>query len=1849
MVLPPNGYDYRTELLSYTNKPQPERAGGQLPDHIVRNQFTSSNDLQLPSLPQIPHDAPQPRLLTVDEALQYSPFSSIIPFSPQIIPVPNALNTSSASILDSSSIGATARQQIARLDEELRRHKGNSTLALKAFNELKPLLHEDDLTEYHIKDRGGSMNDIRKTHNGPIYDCESTVLDAMSPFTRMVYNATDIAFHLESDHVSPPVPPNISSATKTSKLSHEPPPIPKPPPAAPQSESSTPLHSLPTPIVQGERTVQNHAATSRNADVSAVLRSPPLTPSKQQPMVLIKPLQNQIPRSDYKQLREYSYHDKQSPHSRKMYVLNQDQRATADEASQKLRTAISEIVEVNVSSAKSSLVRSLEDGEEALSDAGLSKLVPSLQKAASFGRLQDVSVEDLLRIQTLCESAIIRFEFADVVLRPGCSKDEMSRWSCTADEVVMALRSSRVVLCIMETCREEKRLHSEELLQRTVRLIENTTRSCIIPILECRKDVVGCALFAAANEQKKHLSQLMQQISKALSLIVALTAKLELPESIINSIEYLALQLLFVESASTEKDSVLGSQKFESLRRIAMDVVSEIFSRYREQRMAILEDILSSLQKLPISRQHARQFRLSDGKSIQLVSALIMRLIQTAATPSNNGIEGAVLNSNGILSPTKIKTNGHNTKEVINGELDSQENSEGDSEPDEDGPKKPRVRWALRQLAKKAAPLCDEASVMTSYVVRFFVSRAMNAPKSGDQPHRHLLDIFCEDVLSVVSHPEWPASELLLRALLVQMVEIAEKPNYSAPAKAMALETLGQMGSAISELIAHTRNLTKTAENTPKNINGYLAPIFEDYMDSKVNPNDLYDKAGVYNMVLDYMQSRSRNDPQLKNACGYYLAHYAKAFAAADLDYEIVSVKYLREIDETLGGAEWLVYNWGDALPIHRHLAYALTVLNMDFFRYRDRILKLLLDAIVSDQVSARNKSLKSVTSMLEREPSLLDRANNLKALIMKCATDSSPQVRDSALMLIGKCISLRPSLEQDFRHVIFKLSEDGSLSVRKRSIKLLKELFSRATNNDLKAAISECILARTTDIEKSISELARQIFEETWLSPFWPATEVQDKGVSYKLAMVNQVEIMTRTITRGEQVTSTMVSLLSEALSSQTKEYLANFETCKAFVALSLDIMLDVESAPHKIEQKDVLPLLTTFALANARLFSADQLQYLQPYVSHFASMDDLDIFRPTVIIFRTVLPTLRNVQRSILCEVQSSLLKNMAKLPSTVLGDVAACLWTINATLKNIEKLIRLTAGVIKNLRKLSKLDLTDPALSGKEVTMAQAKKYIRITGSFGQHCEFEDHNKAFSDSISDWKGPTVAGLFVSSILPFTSDSYPLPLRADAYDGIGAICQKWPYQFNQADVSKRFQAVLSGHEQDLQNAVLRRFLGFFSKQERQAEVKLEEQAAAGNEKVGGKLGASMTASDSDEASALIAQQFLKDVSRICLASNDNTALTATEVVTSINRQGLVHPKESAPTLVALETSTNAEIASIAYKAHLRLHQQHESMFEREYSKCLLEVFMYQKKIAGDAFGYTTNPLTSKLHLLFEVINTSNGKYQQRFIGNLCARIDFEVSQLDVSESTPLQLQFARFLIENLAFFDYVRVDELQHTIACMEKIVTRTGSGLSHTISVELGSFLGNTTQDDVIEQDRQVQLPTPIGQSDAIRMRQIATGAIILACVWEARTHLRRLYGLNGTPKRGNKIKPSAKDLTAAPSKVAGINGEKVIMAIADKIQALESQDAMLSQCRQFVEFMSVDSEVKIAELGEDETGELDTPSGDEGEPPAPASGGSRKLKRKGSESANGTPHKKRGRPALGGRRKSGKREEEDSDWE
>lgn len=883
---------------------------------------------------------------------------------------------------------------------------------------------------------------------------------------------------------------------------------------------------------------------------------------------------------------------------------------------------------------------------------------------------------------------------------------------------------------------------------------------------------------------------------------------------------------------------------------------------------------------------------------------------------------------------------------------------------------------------------------------------------------------------------------------------------------------------------------------------------------------------------------------------------------------------------------------------------------------------------------------------MLEKDPSLLDRDASVMRVILRCAADASPMVRDSALSLIAKCIALKPKLEEDGCRSILACAADPTAGVRKRCIGLLKDIYLKTSRTELKLAIVDSFLQRTTDTEDSVATLARQTFEDIWLTPFHELIDSSQDGSKLKVGLGERVTLIVSLVQRSETALETLGVCLRKILSDSSKTASLNFKVCKAMVATMFEKLVEDESSEKEFQQA-LLQTITVFAKANAKLFSPDQLETLHPYIGNLTTAEDLFIFRSVVVIYRCALPYLSSAHNSLLREVQNDLFKSVAKLARSELNEVMACLWTINGVLRNTDRLVKLTISVLKPIQHYKNADLADNANSA---IVARAKSYIRIAGCVGRHCDLEKYEPHFKNAFPSWKGGSVAGLMIDSIMPFTLPKQPLELRIMALESVGSICQSWPAQFSRDEPRKILSMVFKEDNASLQNIVLKSFAEFFAMHEGKAEKSVVPSAEKADQESSTRLGGSLKASDNDGAAALIAQHFLQSMLRVAQSRQDAYALTAIELIASINRQGLVHPKECAGVLVSLETSTVPAIAKVAFDTHKILHQQYESMFEREYMRAVQEAFYYQRDVVGDPSGALARPYVAKLAPLFDIIKTSNSRYQKKFLSNLCSKVDFELKKLDSSGDPPEHLLLARFVSQNLAFFDYGQLAELVSAVGCMERIVSATGTVVAHSIETEIfpprmEAPLGELSSEPAAQGPVN---PQPLPQVNPSVLRQLATAAASLSMLWEARTYLRRLYGIHAHV-RDKEGKAAAKELNKSATKVQGVTGDKFWDAVSRNMEALNSEEQMISKCREFATLLAIDDEFKI---GGDEDAEGDSFDGvgdfdDTGAGPVSA-GGQRPGKRKSSVSSQNPVKRPRGRKPGSGKKRASTEPDDDMDW-
>ncbi|KAH7328333.1 sister chromatid cohesion protein Mis4 [Stachybotrys elegans] len=1515
--------------------------------------------------------------------------------------------------------------------------------------------------------------------------------------------------------------------------------------------------------------------------------------------------------------------------------LDQRQRADAalDSLEKLLRSIFSAVGCVLVGDSGYEHVVTLNNDQEPVVTAAIhQKLHSSIQKVIALGRYDSVSLEDLVQVMKLGENTLKQVDAFDIRVDEGWDEAAFQSWVQQLPEVDTALKAARTCLRLLSGGREDKQLYSEAMIHKCVNLFKNVTEDIIIPIVELRNTGSSADVFKMFLKQKKEVSATFSCCQKLFSLLADLVTKVELSETAITTLEYTASKLIFVENAYFEKDSAIGVQKFDGIRSVAMDMLCQVFLIKPEQRQGIIDDILTSLEKLPVGKQSSRQFKLSEGGSIQPVSALIMRLVQASSgrvdQSNERGRTALLRNLDGddaedeeeIVDQTRPRT--HATSSITNEYLAEQQHS-----------------VAIQDLETVVAPLTDATGRNASYVINFIVKRAIRSTKSGDTPYRNLLDLFVEDFTTCLESPDWPSAELLLRLLMLMMVQLFEAGKTAAPTKNMALELLGSMSAAISRLRSHVKKISSLHEGSSSDeLFSYLSDLANLVLEQKAQPELIFAWSGPFRTVIEHLQTRSSDDPHLASAISFLMTDWgSRVYTTYDLpqdndlerDMEFGRMAYrLRMMVED---HKWLSseYTFKAVSDNQAKLAYFIILLRSPLCESFNKILNILLGSMASDQATVRSKSLKSINQVLETDPSILDGDSTVIQLILDCSSDSSTQVRDSALGLLGNCIGMRPALEPSLTPKIIDRFHDAGVGVRKRAMKLARDIYLRNRSKVLRSAIANGLLRRVQDPDEGVRDLARQMIEEVWFAPFYQ----NDSTAVYQNSLTEHVALIIQTVKSGN-VTEILDKVFQAILrppnkaSSEGKALEGPFNVCSKIVANMFGLIDNLDSDDPAVPAgRDALQVLTIFAKADPKLFNFEQIRLLKPQLASFSGADELALFRAVTVIYKRVLPQLPMAHREFLQEVRLQLLKGIGKISSRgALDDLIACARVCCDLLKDFAPLANLVASSLMGILKVPKTEL-----NGKQLSVLCA--YSIILGTVAKHCDLDQQIQTFRTKFPKWQGDSVPRLIVDTLSPFSSVAQTLEARKASLEAIGLVCQAWPRNYVLVKVYTAFQQVFQDQIPALETLILKSFKEFLLTEEKRSET------AAENPAPDKKKLTVMGGTNFDDVASATTQRFLKDITRIALASQDEHAFLAMEVLGSINRQGLTHPKETGVTLITLETSANRKIAELAFMEHRTLHDKHETVLEREYVKAIQSAYNYQRDVAGDPHGAIVDTFQPKLHLMMEVLKISKMKNRQRFLDKLCNQIDFDWSKLESNDNIPEHVIFSRFIVENLAFFEYQTVGELQTVVHTLEKIVTSTGATMAQAIESEVFNLRmdaeqqGNPQPTFVEGQLVQVQQPPPVPQVDAGRLRQFTSASVILLTAWEARTHLRRLYGM-GTNRNDSKAKALAKDLNKVPLKVQGVNGGKFWDEVESHMASFQSQDMMMVKCRTFVELMNVDKEFKVADEEEDVgMNEPATPSEDDDDEAV-----DRGRKRKGAgtpggrkkRARSGSQPRKRGRP-------------------
>ncbi|KAF2019994.1 hypothetical protein BU24DRAFT_406595 [Aaosphaeria arxii CBS 175.79] len=1879
---------------------------------------------------------------TVHEALPYSPFTSIIPFSPDVIPYPSTAPPTPPTTLtpEQQTAGKRALEALGKGLE----NPGASRHVHDTMAQLQHLLNPDELSEFNFKSLkhfASPSPDTSTSHftNGSV----PTQTATLSPFASRLLHTTNIAYQQGTSR--PSTHPQSVRA---------------------QQRQNTVHVSAQTPSSAGFKTPQNVAHA-----LNPVHQKPTPSPSPAfkstsghvGPSVVV----NQLPSEKKKEHQRYDNIENGNSATSKQVLQSHDtiaamrpqEREVAERRLQKLGIEIDRISAEKDDPDESTLFATWTTDEGDVTVLG-SKAIATLSEAISgiveLGCFTSVPQEQVLQIQSLCEPLITATSHSSLYLATSDAEETLSH----IQRAIAGLRASKLVLQTMTESYDSRRTCSEDLVQIIVRVLKKVLESCILPIVDARPSS-DPEIFEFTRERRKEVLKVLQLSGSNLSLLALLVGKVKLTAMALSPLESVAISIVFAQNSEKDSDSALGAmQKFENFRQKSMDVLAQIFAFHSDQRESINNEVLSNLEKLPDKRASARQFKSARDAPIMLVSALFMRFVQAAASRTSRQLDGE-----------------HSDHDLV-----SEDESSDDEEADSGAEKSRKPKGPQKRFDATIRDLWHSAITTASYIASYLVNRASSVSKSGDKPFRILLDYFIQDFCNVLGSPEWPAASILLERILVLMIQIADNvKDNGVNAVDMALAVMGSMGSGILDFKHRLKHVKRGLDVSQSDTSSRLVPLADDALKAGINKHDVVSLKGPFAEVLrslpNFLNGQGshpgKSDPYLLSLSGFYVTSWANTFYQAfprDQDDQPQD-HTLNEIERQLkkiatDSKVLLADSTFHASENETKLAAGIISLQERFCIYLPALINRFIQNTKSESAKIKSRAVTSLSALIDKDPQTLD--ENTFGRFAGLLADSSPQVRANTLNLLSKCLEQDPSLERFCLQRILAVMTDSSNEPKKKAIKILRDIYVGLTRQDKtvkdkKLTIATGLLLPILDEEKAVAELSRQTLEEIWFNS--SAVSSRSDQSQLKLERETRATLIVDTVQviQGRQCTPDHIrafeTFFSRSLSTDAKNASSNFQTCKALVADILEGVIGIDQATGEMTQSRMLQAMAFFAKIKPALFTAEQVQLLKLYVKNLNSFEDLALFQPTIVIFRYVFPSLPSLQEVFLKEVHLNLQKVVSRIgPNTAaamltakaaeatatseaakaheasevarlgkretsapldgtvadeaqevataaqakaaaaamkatdasetlarwmntLIDVAHCLWMISPLVKaepgksksGLDKLFTQMASTAAFLEPYSSIPM-------EEKNMKTILWLMIVLGVFGKVCDFDKHVDAFRpiiaaqarnaiaqkkvnpkhiEKLSKWKGSSIAVLLLDIILPFARQPWESVYRAQALRSLGEICQRYPKHFTRADVDKTFRLPFINEDLELMRVVLTQIRDFLALAERRSETGAEIAVGEGAIHGAERLESSFAATDNDAATMHLAQSFLNNIVRCALEQSDDMAHSATDIIVSISRQGLVHPKECGPPLVALSTSPDPVISKKAAVEHTKIHLHHETMFEKEYVSAVRMAFKYQGQVFSDHRGVVDKTMKPKMQLLFEALKQGSRKVLKKFVSNLFREMDFDLSKLDIKGPLPESIQFAQFCLENFAVFDYSRTDDVHHVLSTIESIVLKqTGPAVALSIETDFPQPGIEPKLDQAGIDHPEVPLVTS-GTEDALpklenpydsisddRLRQLTVASIILHMMWETRTQIRRQYNIQG--------KLTVKDLQKPASRNNLVTPKEYLERIPAITKSLDSRDAMVRECKILADIINVDKEHAIKEDDVDPNEELsmagqgyETPDEDDKGGQTPNSG--RNRKRKGSAQIERTPKKARGRPNGSKGKKRSSRTPEPDDWD
>uniref|UniRef100_A0A672U855 Nipped-B protein n=2 Tax=Psittaciformes TaxID=9223 RepID=A0A672U855_STRHB len=984
----------------------------------------------------------------------------------------------------------------------------------------------------------------------------------------------------------------------------------------------------------------------------------------------------------------------------------------------------------------------------------LSELGSESAKIKAMGIMDKLSTDKIVKVLNILEKNIQDGSKLSTLLNHNNdTEDEERLWrDLIMERVTKSADACLTAINIMTSPNMPKAVYIEDVIERVIQYTKFHLQNTLYPQYDpvYRVDPHGGGVLSSKAKRAKcstHKQRVIVMLyNKVCDIVSSLSELLEiqlLTDTTILQVSSMGITPFFVENVS-------------ELQLCAIKLVTAVFSRYEKHRQLILEEIFTSLARLPTSKRSLRNFRLNSSDTygepmyIQMVTALVLQLIQCVVhLPSTEKDSNSEEESNKKVDQDVLITNSYETA----------------------------MRTAQNFLS-------------------IFLKKC--GSKQGEEDYRPLFENFIQDLLSTVNKPEWPAAELLLSLLGRLLVHQFSNKSTEMALRVASLDYLGTVAARLRKDAVTSKMDQGSIARILKQVSGggdeiqHLQKALLDYLDENTETDAslvFSRKFYIAQWFRDTTMETEKAIKSQKDEDSSEGSHHAKDVeTTGQIMHRAESRKtFLRSIIKT-APSQFSIFkmnsdtvDYEDACLVVRYLA-SMRPFAQSFDIYLTQILRVLGE----NAIAVRTKAMKCLSEVVAVDPSILARLDMQRGVHGRLM-DNSTSVREAAVELLGRFVLCHPQLAEQYYDMLIERILDTGISVRKRVIKILRDICIEQPTFPKITEMCVKMIRRVND-EEGIKKLVNETFQKLWFTP----TPHHDKeAMTRKILNITDVVAACRD-TGYDWFEQLLQNLLK---SEEDASYKPVKKACTQLVDNLVEHILKYEESLSDSDNRGVNSGCLVACITTLFLFSKIRPQLMvkhamtmQPYLTTKCStQNDFMVICNVAKILELVVPLMEHPSETFLATIEEDLMKLIIKYGMTVVQHCVSCLGAVvNKVTQNYKFVWACFNRYYGALSKLKSQHQEDP---NSTILTANKPALLRSLFTVGALCRHFDFDQ------EDFKGNSKVNIKdkVLELLMYFTKHSDEEVQTKAIIGLGFAFIQHPSLMFEQEVKTLYNSILS------------------------------------------------------------------------------------------------------------------------------------------------------------------------------------------------------------------------------------------------------------------------------------------------------------------------------------------------------------------------------------------------------------------------------------------------------------------------